>query len=393
MKTFKRLTAAIMTVIILLSAAQFSLTASAAVTVPALKNVNVGERYTGVKVYWDMDKTVTGYAIYRSTDKQTWTRLKMYTKNTHESYTDKTAERDTLYYYRVRAYKKINGKNYYGAYSKTSKIFYGLNEYITLKNDSITLKWSPIKYGATGYEIYMSTNGGAMKKVKTLKKYTTKSATVTGLDTKKNTYAFQLVAYKTLDSGKKNYVYYSDYMYSDSVKALVNSTPNTITTYTNYNVQGSKKVNKGVTKVTESDKAILKKFESDYISAQMSKYDRIEWTLMYINRTVDYAYDYYLIEDSTLTDAIFNQHYGQCLQYNGAIMTYLAYKGISGSLLCGYRGYSLDNTWQHFWGEVTLTDGVTYVMETGNLGKNGTWHYCFAPYEYTAGYVVCNTLM
>lgn len=393
MHAFKRLTAAIMTVIIMLSAAQFSLTASAAVTVPAMSNVKVGERYTGVKIYWDRNPSATGYLIYKSYDRENWTRIKKFKNNTTLYTFDKDVYDNELCFYRMRAYKNVGGKTYYSPYSEIKKVFYGLNEYITKTKDSVKMRWTPIVYGVTGYEIYMSTNGGQFNKVKTLKKYTTKSATVTGLDTDKNTYVFQLVSYKTDNAGKKNYVFYSDYMYSDSVKTLVNSTPDTITTYTNYNVQGSKKVNNGITKVTDSDKAIFKKFESTYISTQMSKYDKIEWTLLYINRTVDYAYDYYKIEDLSWTDATFNKHYGQCLQYNGAIMTYLAYKGISGSLLCGYRGYSLDNTWQHFWGEVTLADGVTYVMETGNYGKNGTWHYCFVPYEYAGGYVICNTLM
>ena len=74
------------------------------------------------------------------------------------------------------------------------------------------------------------------------------------------------------------------------------------------------------------------------------------------------------------------------------MIAYMAYKGLDGSLLCGYRGYSTSNRWQHFWGEVHL-NGETYVIETGNEGKNGSWNYFFAPYGYTGGYMICGEVM
>lgn len=386
-KGLKRVISVILAVITVLTLVPFTAMA-ANVTVPALKNVKAGERYTGVKIYWDLDKSVTGVAVYRSTDRVNWTRLIMYTKNTHESYIDKTAYTDTLYFYRVRAYKKVNGKNYYGAYSDIKKVFYGLNEYMTKTNDSVKIQWTPINYGCDGYEIYMSTNGGDFKKVKSLTKYTTKSATIKNLDTKKNTYAVQLAAFRKTSSGSKEYRYYSDLMYSDSVMTQINSTPKTVKSYKKYNYQGDKVVNMGTGTVTESDKKIFKSYESKFISTNMSPYWKLYYTLMYINGTVDYAYDYYLIEDCTLCDAIFNQHYGQCLQYNGAMVTYLAYYGFDAGLIMGYRGYAKDNCWQHFWGEVYM-NGNTYVIETGNYSSDGSWHYFFAPYAETRGYMKC----
>lgn len=388
---FKRIVSVIMAVICVLTLVPFTTMASA-VTVPAMKNVNAGERYTGVKIYWTEDHSVTGYAVYRSTDRKNWSRLKMYTQNTHSYYIDKTAQTDTLYFYRVRAYKKINGTNYYGSYSSIKKVFYGLNEYMTKTNDSVKISWSPINYGCDGYEIYMSTNGGAYKKVKTLTNYKTKSSTITGLDTKKNTYAVQLAAYQKTSSGSKNFRYYSDIMYSNSVETLINSTPKTVKPFTNYNYQGSSVQNVGKTYITDSDKKIFSDYESKFISTQMSVYWKMYYTLMYIHNTVEYAYDYGKVSDLTLTDAIFNKHMGQCLQYNGAMIAYLAYYGFDAALVMGYRGYSNDNRWQHFWGEVYL-NGAAYVIETGNAGSDGTWHYFFTPYSQTRGYMKCGQVL
>lgn len=382
-----RFVSSILTVVTLITAMSFSASAST-VSVPDMKNVQAGERYTGVKIYWTKNSSVTGYAVYRSTDRVNWTRLIMYTKNTHSSYIDKNVYTDTMYYYRVRAYKKVGGKNYYGSYSSIYKVFYGLNEYMTKTKDTITIKWSPIKYGCDGYEIYMSTNGGAYTKVKSLTKYTTKSAVIKNLNTEKNTYSVQLAAYRKTASGAKEFRYYSDIMYSDSVQTAINSTQKVVKLYNNYNYQGKTVVNTGKTNITDSDIKIFKAFESTYLSTQMSVYWKAYYTMMYINTSVDYAYDYWKIESCTLTDAIFNKHYGQCLQYNGAMIAYLAYYGFDAALIMGYRGYSNDNKWQHFWGEAYI-DGETYVIETGNFSCDGSWHYFFTPYSETRGYMKC----
>lgn len=386
LRGLKRIISIMLAVITVLTLVPFTAMA-ANVTVPALKNVYAGERYTGVKVYWDIDTSVTGYAVYRSTDRENWTRLKMYTKNTHESYTDKSVSLNTLYFYRVRAYKKVGGKNYYGAYSAIKKVFYGLNEYMTKTGNSLKIQWFPIKYGCDGYELYMSTNGGNYQKIKTLSN-TANSSTITGLDTTRNTYAVQLAAYQKNSNGTKNYRYYSSIMGSDSYITNINSTPKTVKQYKRYNYQGSKVENMGNATVSSADINIIKNYESKYLSTQMSTYYKLINTLWYINRTVGYAYDYWRIENYTPVEAIFNHHYGQCLQYNGAMVEYFAYYGFDVALIMGYRGYSTDNCWQHFWGELYM-NGRTYVIETGNYENDGTWHYIFTPYANTRGYMKC----
>ena len=64
----------------------------------------------------------------------------------------------------------------------------------------------------------------------------------------------------------------------------------------------------------------------------------------------------------------------------------LSYLGYDATLVQGYRGSYPNNYWQHFWGEVNI-DGQTYVMETGNYGKNGEWWYVAATYSEARGYI------
>ena len=72
------------------------------------------------------------------------------------------------------------------------------------------------------------------------------------------------------------------------------------------------------------------------------------------------------------------------------MLEYLANLGMNVKLLMGYRGTSPDNKWQHFWGQVKLSNGKTYVMETGNYGNDGSWYYFFTPYSRTKKYLKCN---
>ena len=95
------------------------------------------------------------------------------------------------------------------------------------------------------------------------------------------------------------------------------------------------------------------------------------------------------ISNRTYVDAIFNKRLGQCLQYNGAMIEYVNNLGLDGTLIWGYRGKSNSNKWQHFWGEVKLKNGVTYVLETGNYGNDGNWYYCFTPYANTKKFLKC----
>jgi subtilisin family serine protease len=82
------------------------------VTVSTVKNTS-----KGIKLTW---KNVTGnprYSVYRKTKGGKWVKLTDVSAG-KTSYTDKSAKAGKLYYYRVRAYKKVNGKIYYSSWSE-----------------------------------------------------------------------------------------------------------------------------------------------------------------------------------------------------------------------------------------------------------------------------------
>lgn len=73
---------------------------------------------------WQQVTGAKGYVIYRSTDKKgKYELVKTVSKASQLTYTDKVPKKGT-YYYKVRAYRKTNGKKVYGKYSavKTVKV-------------------------------------------------------------------------------------------------------------------------------------------------------------------------------------------------------------------------------------------------------------------------------
>ena len=68
---------------------------------------------------WERNKYVDGYAIYRSTSKEgTYEEIKKINNNSTTSYTDKNIKAKTAYYYKIKAYKKYENKDYFSADSK-----------------------------------------------------------------------------------------------------------------------------------------------------------------------------------------------------------------------------------------------------------------------------------
>lgn len=77
-----------------------------------------------VKVKWKRDKQVSGYQIVLSTNSKFKSGKKVVkvTKNSTIFKTVKGLKSGKKYYVRVRAYKVVNGKNYYGSYSKVKSV-------------------------------------------------------------------------------------------------------------------------------------------------------------------------------------------------------------------------------------------------------------------------------
>lgn len=74
---------------------------------------------SGIKLKWNTILGANGYKIYRSSSYNgVYKRIKKIKKNSTVKYTDKKVMRGRTYYYKIRAYRIVSGKNVYGKYSK-----------------------------------------------------------------------------------------------------------------------------------------------------------------------------------------------------------------------------------------------------------------------------------
>ncbi len=120
-----------------------------------------------IKLGWDR-VTTSGYEVYRSTNNKRWTRVKTITKNSTLEFNNKKLKSNKLYYYKVRAYKKVGSRKVYGpwsniVYTRTApvkpKIAVSIRNY-----NEINIKLSESK-GANLYIIYKSTDGKNYERV------------------------------------------------------------------------------------------------------------------------------------------------------------------------------------------------------------------------------------
>ncbi len=151
-----------------------------AVAAPAAPVVTLKKgKNNSVKIVWKKVKGTTsggyvnGYVIYRSTTKDgKYATLKKISSGTTTSYTDKNLKIGETYYYKMRAYCKVNNKEIYGPYSDvcSQKIVPG-TPVITVKAvdyTTIGISWNKIE-GSDGYQVYKSAaEDGTFKKVATV---------------------------------------------------------------------------------------------------------------------------------------------------------------------------------------------------------------------------------
>lgn len=376
--------------VILLAFPVSASTVQKTVVCPEVVLKSVTENLSSVTVRWKKNKNANGYIVERSEDRNSWTVIKTCNSKKIKKYIDYNVLQDKLYYYRVRGFIKVGKKTYYSAGNTVKQVFFGTNFYIATYPNYVALRWQALPK-AQGYEIYFSTDCENFKRIKTIKKNTRNYFNKKKLDTLNNVYAFYLKAYNTLN-GNRNYIYQSDIMYSDDKVAVINgSVSKAKSSFDCINTQGKKEKLSYTVSVTSDDKKIIQNYNSQYITSDMSPYYKIKTVFFDIHKSVKYATGnlYSKIDGCSYAQAIFTNKIGQCAQYNGAMTEYLATLGLDCRLIYGYRGKSNNNKWQHFWGEVTLSDGITYVVETGNNGQDKGWYYFFEPYSNTKKYLKC----
>ena len=74
-------------------------------------------------VSWKKVSGASGYLVYRSTKKNAgFKKVAASKKNKTVKYTDRKLKKGKTYYYKIRAYRTVNGKNVYAPYSNTVKV-------------------------------------------------------------------------------------------------------------------------------------------------------------------------------------------------------------------------------------------------------------------------------
>ncbi len=179
-------------------------------TMPVAPKVKASSKSTSqIKLSWGKVSGANGYEIYQyNSSKKTWKKIK---STTSTAYTVSKLKSGATYKFKVIAYKNVNNKKIYGAFSSvittatkpsTPKI-----TSLTSKSKKANLKWKKIS-GASGYEVYMATSKkGKYSKIKTISKGSTVKYTKSKLKKNKK-YYFKIRAYKTVN-GKKEYSSYS----------------------------------------------------------------------------------------------------------------------------------------------------------------------------------------
>lgn len=155
-----------------------------------------------VKLSWNKVSGAQGYIVYQYID-QNWTRLD---KITGTSYNVKNLASGKTYWFAVKAYKNVNGKEVssvsYDTYKTTTKPT-KVDFTLTSGSGKATLKWNNVS-GATGYIVYYKTSAkGSWQKLKTTK---STSFSKTGLS-KGKTYYFTVKAYKNYNGVTYNGAY------------------------------------------------------------------------------------------------------------------------------------------------------------------------------------------
>ncbi|MBQ8029358.1 MAG: fibronectin type III domain-containing protein [Clostridia bacterium] len=166
-------------------------------TEPGSPTVSATSKSGYINLSWSKVTGATGYIVYVSSKKSSGYKKIGSTKEKSFKYTSVTPGK--TYYFRVKAYKKLDGVNYYGksvtvsAFSAPAKPTLSFSRSTT----RIRVKWNKLS-GATGYQVYMSTtsNGNYIK----LGSVKTNEFLVTGL-TPGQTYFFKVRGYKKLEDG------------------------------------------------------------------------------------------------------------------------------------------------------------------------------------------------
>ncbi len=117
------------------------------VKIPGKTKLTVTGEYKSVKLTWKKVAGANGYQIYRATSKNgKYTKIKTITSGNTVSFTNKKLTVGKTYYYKIRAYVKVDGKQKVGSYCVIKKVKVPDLKKITFKaNGGTTVKAKYVK--------------------------------------------------------------------------------------------------------------------------------------------------------------------------------------------------------------------------------------------------------
>lgn len=170
--------------------------------------------YNSNKITWNKVSKASGYQVYRSTSKDgKYASIKTIKSGNTVNYTDAKLTTGKTYYYKVRAYKTVNGSKTYSSYSKIVSAKPKLitpSATLSSKNKKVYVKWNKVS-GASGYQVYRATSKNGKYSLAKAVNSSTTSYTNTSVSKNKG-YYYKVRAYKKVD-GKKVYSSYSSIKY------------------------------------------------------------------------------------------------------------------------------------------------------------------------------------
>ena len=125
---------------------------------PAAVNLSISRSYGKPKLTWDAVADADKYWIYRSTDGK---NFKCYDTTTKTSYINSGAAFNTIYCYKVKAVKVVNGRNVASGSGSAKSVITALEKpsvSITTSDGKPYISWDAVD-GATGYYVFRSTDG------------------------------------------------------------------------------------------------------------------------------------------------------------------------------------------------------------------------------------------
>ena len=379
-KIFKGIIAIIMSVLMIASAG----TAIIPVAVGNVKTLSVqSSSSSGIGLKWTKASGADGYRIFRYVlSEKKWKALKT-TRSL--SYTDSSVRSGEVYYYRVKAYEKVDGKAVFSkSYSNMVKVVLAPDKVTGLTatkvtGSEITLKWNKSS-GATGYVIYLY-DYSAKKYVK-LGTTAANTVIVAKLQSGES-YTFAVRAYKK--SGATRYSGYSSALKVTTKIADVIGFRLSSCTATSYTL--SWQAASGVTgyhleSYNESTKqwttAVFTTKTSFVVSGNQAKTPKQYRVRTYLVRNGSYTYGAYssAVVGSCLPGAPTNLE-GAVNSDNGISLKWSAVAGAS-----GYEVYSYSAA-NGTWSSVGTTTKNKYNIK--NLTQTDTYRYSVAAYILVSG--------